>query len=237
MKNKTANEILKILKLLVAEDEETALLGVSLFQTCHIIQSMPKRFTLTYKWPGDHRPEWFIPFIKEDFSFSKQQFIKMLNSKNVPTCKKVCLIINMIYGVTDDVSFSHSKKKIKNINRNYNADLNRLLRSSDFNQLSSKTIESNKYIRNKHRRYAVSSYLLNEEEKTETGAFISELVDYGIYINNIDSISNVLEKYKYELNKRFGVRKDLTLTLKSFKSFLKKQGVFIDDDLIRNLIY
>ena len=234
MKNKTANEILKILKLLVAEDEETALLGVSLFQTCHIIQSMPKRFTLTYKWPGDHCPEWFVPYVKRDFSFSKQQFIKMLNSKNVSTCKKVCLIINMIYRVTDDV---FPLKRSKGINRNYNSELNRLLWTSDFNKLSSISIESIKYIRHKHRRCAISLYLSRKKEKTETDAFIAELTDYGIRADYNKSINSVLEKYKYELTKRFTKFQSRTIKIRNIKSFFNEQGIYIDDDLIRTLIY
>ena len=106
MRNKTANEICKILKYLVSPDKELVNLGVNLFRSCYLVTQLNKhkKFELGCSWPGfdSHKPAHFIVENRYRAKFTKGQFIKMLESQTVPVYTKAGYVLNFIYNITSD---------------------------------------------------------------------------------------------------------------------------------------
>lgn len=127
MRTKTANELLKLIRMLFSEDEEVVKLGIGLFQDCYLLTNMNKhkKFTIEYGWLGftSDKPYRFrmVPERSSKKSFTKSQFIKMLNSNDIETYTKAYHIICFVNMCVD----SYARHK----NRNYNPSLSFVLRS------------------------------------------------------------------------------------------------------------
>ena len=128
MRTKTANELLKLIRMLFSEDEEVVKLGIGLFQDCYLLTNMNKhkKFTIEYGWLGfsSDKPSRFcmVPGKSSKKSFTKSQFTKMLNSNNIDTYTKAYHIICFVNMCVDSYSYTHK-------NRNYNSSLSYSLRS------------------------------------------------------------------------------------------------------------
>lgn len=226
MKNKKAIELLKVLKLLLSKDKEIVELGIGLFQDTFIFKNLPKykRFSIEYKWAGHHRyihdTLGILPLFRKKVYFTGIQFSKMLNSKQVPFCKKACLILNLVYDLTK-YRYIHKKRDVKN--RFYNSDLSSLLRGSYLDDLPNETIKP--YIECKTRG-KILRFKINHVETTKllVSETFKDIEDLGIAIttNYIDtSINRIIDGYKKSLKFRYNSKKYKKLYAKNHNTFSK----------------
>ena len=115
MKNKTANELLKIIKYLVSSDEEIVLVGIALFKNSFIIQNIPKnkKFTLPNGWEISPPEGYYRKRTDSNDSFTKAKFIRMLDSQTLNYKVKVMYIFNLLNKITSGCHFSKRYRNYK----------------------------------------------------------------------------------------------------------------------------
>lgn len=194
MRNKTANNLLKILKLLIAEDVETVELGIGLFLINPILINIPKNrnFKLSTRWPVlNYKPAWESSLITRSYGsvdkiYTKIQFINVLNSKNSLLSKKVTLILNFCILISK--GFFNK--------RDENHDLSFCIqRLNEINNITGDLISPKQYVIKDYYR-STDMYSLPMHPY-----FSEELSDLGIK-SNFDCLSAIRD-YKFFLYQRY----------------------------------
>jgi len=119
MKTKNEKELASIIVLLLSQDYESVMLGISLFSSHYLITNYPKykKFKVSLKYKGYHAPsQYCTTYSSKDAEFNRDQFLKMLFSKKVDVRKKTCAIINFIYNNVDP-TYIDRNSRIKNPNK------------------------------------------------------------------------------------------------------------------------
>ena len=115
MKNKTANGLLKIIKYLISCDEEIVLVGIALFKNSFIIQNIPKnkKFVLSNEWKVPIPEGYSKRYEPSNHSFTKAEFIRMLDSQTLSYRVKVMYIFNLLQYITLGEHFSKRYRNYK----------------------------------------------------------------------------------------------------------------------------